>query len=52
MLLNFVKRLAGTPGSVALHESQFLGFAIVLDLRLLGVPLVYCPGRRPDSWSS
>ena len=54
-LLSFCQWLGSTPGSVALHESLFayplvetvhvlalclfLGFAVLLDLRLLGVLL-------------
>jgi hypothetical protein len=58
-LLGFCKWLAETPWSIALHESQyaylivesvhvltlfvFLGFAIILDLRLLGLTLRRVP---------
>jgi hypothetical protein len=58
-LENFVQWLGDTPWSIALHESQyaytvvesvhvltlclFLGFAIILDLRLLGVTMKDVP---------
>jgi hypothetical protein len=58
-LENFVQWLGDTPWSIALHESQyaytvvesvhvltlclFLGFAIILDLRLLGVSMKNVP---------
>jgi hypothetical protein len=58
-LLPFCQRLADTPGSIALHESEymyplvesahvltlcvFIGFAVMWDLRLLGVTLTDVP---------
>jgi hypothetical protein len=58
-LLGFFEWLASTPGSIALHESQYLflsvltvhvltlclfvGTAVILDLRLLGVTLTSVP---------
>jgi hypothetical protein len=55
LLLNFCEWLAGTPGSIALHDSQymsaivesvhelalalFVGLAAMLDLRLLGMTM-------------
>src|SRR4029079_2202565 len=69
-LLPFCQWLAGTPGSIALHESLymyplvesthvltlcvFIGFAVMWDLRLLGVTFTDAPltemKRRLGRW--
>ena len=64
-LLPFCEWLAGTPGSIALHESLymyplvesahvltlclFVGMAVMLDLRLLGVTLRSVPVAQLDA---
>ena len=61
-LLGFCQWLGSTPGSIALHESiwaypivesvhvltlcLFLGFTLMLDLRLLGVTMVRTPASE------
>jgi hypothetical protein len=60
-LLDFCEWLGNTPGSVALHESVhvwglavFVGFAMTLDLRLLGLAMTRVPmsevARRVLPW--
>src|SRR5262245_1147507 len=72
MFERFFEWLASTPGSIALHESiylwpaiesihvltltLFVGFASMLDLRLLGVAFTHVPvskvGKRLLPWTS
>jgi hypothetical protein len=72
LLLSFCERLAAMPASIALHESSYLflfiltvhvitlcvfvGMAVIMDLRLLGVVLPYVPAsaivNRLGRWAA